>query len=279
MGKGLMGKKVGIGGSRKLEEMGSLIEKQGGMPVSRPLQGTLFLAGDELGPPLRELIQTGSDWFIFTTGIGLESLVEISDGMELKEEFLKRLQESHIAARGYKTISALKKLGVKPDVTDLDGTTRSLLDALDAFDMAGKKITIQLHGEKAPGLVDFLKEKGAETSSILPYRHVLPDLELLERTAEELLTGELDVFCFTTAVQVRVLFEFALERGFHGKLVQAFQSTMVTAAAVGKVTAEALRDEGVEKLFVPEHERMGAMIMGLGQYFMKQRVLKDGSEG
>ncbi|WP_409288092.1 uroporphyrinogen-III synthase [Peribacillus sp. SCS-37] len=279
MGKGLMGKKVGLGGSRKLEEMGSLIEKQGGMPVRRPLQGTLFLAGDELGPPLQELIQSGSDWFIFTTGIGLESLVEISDGLELKGKFLQRLQESNLAARGYKTISALKKIGIKPVVTDKDGTTRSLMDALDGFDLAGKKITIQLHGEKAPRLMDFLQEKGAETSSILPYRHVLPDAELLERTAEELLTGELDAFCFTTAVQVRVLFEFARERDIHGELVKAFQTARVTAAAVGKVTAEALRDEGVGKLFVPEHERMGAMIMGLGQYFLKAEGIQDESKG
>ncbi|MDF2790543.1 MAG: uroporphyrinogen methyltransferase, partial [Neobacillus sp.] len=41
----------------------------------------------------------------------------------------------------------------------------------------------------------------------------------------------------------------------------------ILAVAVGKVTAEALREEGVEKMLVPEHERMGAMIMELSQYY------------
>ena len=39
------------------------------------------------------------------------------------------------------------------------------------------------------------------------------------------------------------------------------------ATAVGKVTAEALREEAIERIVVPEHERMGAMIIELAHYF------------
>lgn len=38
MGKGLLGKRVAIGGSRKTEEISTIIEKQGGIPVIRPLK-------------------------------------------------------------------------------------------------------------------------------------------------------------------------------------------------------------------------------------------------
>lgn len=39
------------------------------------------------------------------------------------------------------------------------------------------------------------------------------------------------------------------------------------AAAVGKVTAEALREEGITRLLAPEIERMGAMIVELTKYY------------
>ncbi len=43
---------------------------------------------------------------------------------------------------------------------------------------------------------------------------------------------------------------------------EAFEK-QVLAAAVGKVTAEAIRDEGVKRVLAPDIERMGAMIIEL----------------
>ena len=48
MGKGLEGKHVILGASRKTEEMSTLIEKQGGTASVRSLQGTVFKAGVEI---------------------------------------------------------------------------------------------------------------------------------------------------------------------------------------------------------------------------------------
>lgn len=44
----------------------------------------------------------------------------------------------------------------------------------------------------------------------------------------------------------------------------------VLAVAVGKVTAEALKEEGVSRILAPALERMGAMIIELSQYMKKQ---------
>lgn len=48
MSKGLAGKTIAICGTRKTEEMRTLVEKQGGQAVIRSLQGTVFLAKEEL---------------------------------------------------------------------------------------------------------------------------------------------------------------------------------------------------------------------------------------
>ena len=80
--------------------------------------------------------------------------------------------------------------------------------------------------------------------------------------------GSVDAVCFTTAIQVRSLFDYAREKGYL-KEIQAIFKDKTVATAVGKVTAEALVEEGIERIVVPQHERMGAMIIELVHYFEK----------
>jgi uroporphyrinogen-III synthase len=263
MAKGLTGKRVAIGSSRKTEEISKLIEKQGGVPIVRSLQGTVFLAEREVGPVLEKLVKEGTDWAIFTTGIGTETLLDIAEKQGIKQQFINMIQQAKIASRGYKTLSTLKKLGIMPAAVD---ETKSLIKSLESFDFKGKRVTIQLHGEKAPMLIKFLEEKGADVSLILPYQHIPPETETVVKLCEELLEQKLDAVCFTTAIQVRSLFDFAREKDCVAGLLTSFKGNTL-AVAVGKVTAEALREEGVEHMLVPDHERMGAMIIELSRYY------------
>jgi uroporphyrinogen-III synthase len=266
MSKGLTGKRVAIGASRKTDEISTLIKKQGGDPIVRSLQGTVFLAEEEVGPNLNKIVKEGTDWAIFTTGIGIETLLDIAGKLGVKQQFITIIQQAKIASRGYKTLSTLKKLGIYPAAQDEDGTTSSLIKSLEKFDLTGKRVMVQLHGEKAPSLINFLEEKGADITLILPYQHIPPAEETVATLCGELLEEKLHAICFTTAIQVRSLFNFAREKDCVDSLLTSF-NRHILAVAVGKVTAEALREEGVEKMLVPEHERMGAMIMELSQYY------------
>ncbi|MBM7691288.1 uroporphyrinogen-III synthase [Peribacillus deserti] len=266
MGKGLAGKRVGIGGSRKTEEISALIQKQGGEASVRSLQGTVFLAEREVEPEMQTFINEGADWIIFTTGIGIESLFSLSEKLNVKEAFLQRIIEANVAARGYKSFAVLKKAGIVPVAVDDDGTTRGLIRALENEDFRGKKVVIQLHGDPAPALTKFFKDQGSIVSTILPYRHIPPEQESVKKLCSELMEHQFDAFCFTTAVQVRSLFTYGREFGITSQLLNAFNGP-VMAVAVGKVTAEALFEEGVEKYLVPENERMGAMIVELSRYY------------
>lgn len=266
MGKGLAGKRIAIGGSRKTEEISTLIEKQGGIPFLRPLQGTVFLAEKEVEPDLQTFVREGADWVIFTTGIGTETLLNLTETLGIKEQFLSIIHQTKVATRGHKTLSTLKKLGIKPVAVDGDGTTRGLIRSLENFDFSGKRVMVQLHGEPALTLIKFLEERGASVSRILPYQHIAPESEVVGKLCEELLNNELDAVCFTTAIQVRSLFDFAREKRCLTGILNSFQGD-VLAVAVGKVTAEALMEEGVGRLLAPEHERMGAMIIELSRYY------------
>lgn len=78
------GKRIALCASRKLDEMTTLIEKQGGTAIIRPAQGTVFSKGSELGEEMRTVIAMRPDWIVFTTGIGFEALLEAAD----REEWL-----------------------------------------------------------------------------------------------------------------------------------------------------------------------------------------------
>lgn len=269
MGKGLTGKRIVIAGTRKTDEITALIEKQGGSAVVRPLQGTVFLAEKEVEPDLRKFVHEGADWVILTTGIGTDTLIDLAAKMGIQDGFLKIINEAKIASRGYKTLAVIKRLGITPVAVDDDGTNRGLVRALEKIDFTGKRVMVQLHGEAAPALIRFLEKKGAVVQQILPYQHTPPQAETVEQLCQELLHNEVDAVCFTTAIQVKSLFDYARENGYINEIVTAFNTNMV-AVAVGKITAEAIREEGIERLVAPELERMGAMVIELSHYYEEE---------
>lgn len=266
MKKGLTGKKVAICGSRKIEEISTLIEKQGGIPLVRPLQGTVFFAENEVEPDVIKFVEEGADWVIFTTGMGFEALLNLAGKWNVEDPFLQRIRNAKVASRGYKTLAALRKLAIEPIVVDEDGTTKGLVAALENFNFSGKRVMLQLHGEEAHVLTNFLQNQGAIIQKILPYQHIPPEEKVVAQLCEDLQSQECDAVCFTTAAQVHALFDYARKQHIHKDIVKCF-SGKTLAAAVGKVTAEALREEGVDKLLVPEKERMGAMVVELSQYY------------
>lgn len=262
----LKGKRIVLCASRKLDEMTTLIEKQGGIPLVRPAQGTVFSKEEELTQEIRDIIRMKPDWMMFTTGIGVETLLEAAERGGVKEQWLETIQQAKIAVRGYKTVAALKKIGVSFVAESDDGTTRGLIRSLQSFSFTGKRVVVQLHGDTAPTLKQFLLECGALYTELLPYRHVAPDDDVLETLYDEIVEQQVDAVCFTTAMQVRFFFSFAKEKKDVERLRRAF-SEKVVACAVGKVTAEALSEEGIDRIVSPELERMGAMIVTLAKYF------------
>ncbi|MNV84164.1 bifunctional uroporphyrinogen-III synthetase/response regulator domain protein [compost metagenome] len=59
--------------------------------------------------------------------------------------------------------------------------------------------------------------------------------------------------------------EYARENGKLEQLLHAFEQE-VLAVSVGKITSQALKEEGVQRIIMPEHERMGSMFVELGRY-------------
>ncbi|MFC0272733.1 uroporphyrinogen-III synthase [Metabacillus herbersteinensis] len=262
----LAGKKVALLGPRRAEELSVLVKNLGGIPLLRPAQGTVYVDDSNVESEINNLVEGKYDWLLFTTGIGLTRLHETASKMGIEAKFLTALQTSKVAARGYKTINALKKLDVKPHARDDDGSTLGLIRGLEAFDLRSCKVALQLHGDPAPHLIEFLQSQGADYHEILPYQHIPPQPEVMEQLVAEILQGEVDAVNFTSRPQPRFLFAYAREKGLLDEVLQAF-SEKVIAVSVGKVTAQALKEEGVTRIVIPENERMGSAIMELVKYY------------
>lgn len=269
--KKLEGKRIAIVASRKVEEQSTIVKNLGGEPVLRPAQGTVFLSDTaDIEAGITKVMEGYFDWVILTTGVGLETLVKISREMGAEAAFLAALRNVKIAARGYKTVNMLKKLDLTAEVRDTDGSTAGLVQALAAHDLKNARVALQLHGDPAPLLVEWLQKQEAAFHEILPYKHIPPETEVLEQLLQDILEGQVDAVSFTSTPQARFLFAYAKEQGVKDLLVAAFE-TNVIALSVGKVTAQALREEGVARIVIPENERMGSALMTLAKYYDEHR--------
>jgi len=264
----LEGKIIAATGPRKAEELSRMIAKFGGSTVIRPAQGTVFLDDSRIEEQLRALIKKPADWLLLTTGVGTEALLDIAGKLGLAEPFMDALRSMKLAARGYKTAGTLRKLGLAPLVRDNDGTTAGMLQELSVFDLNGCRVALQLYGDPAPRITGSLEKMGAVCEELLPYRHTPPERDTVELLIDEIVNAKLDAVAFTSTVQARYVMAAARKTGLYDDVLSAF-SADVLAVAVGKLTAESLMEEGIERVLFPEEERLGSMVVAMSRYYRR----------
>ncbi|MCP1145061.1 uroporphyrinogen-III synthase [Lysinibacillus endophyticus] len=268
---GLENKRIALLGTRKIEEQSAIIVQLGGSAVHRPAQGTIFFDAAVIEPEIDKIINGKFQWAIFTTGIGFEKLFEIAKDAGKEDSLLAALQNLKIAIRGYKTANALKKRGLNPIVRDDDGSIVGLIRQLEAQQLSNQSIAVQLYGEPHSELIDWLIERNNTVQEILPYEHIPPQTEVLEKLLNEILSNELDAVSFTSTPQVKYLFKYAVAQHKNKELLEAFE-TNVIALSVGKVTGKVLKEYGVNRVIMPQDERMGSALMTLNKYYKEVEI-------
>jgi uroporphyrinogen-III synthase len=262
----LNGRTIALLGARKTEELSKIVHNLGGVPLVRPAQGTVFLDDSHLEEDVTHLLAGEFDWIILTTGVGTELLYKTAVKMEAGDRFIEALKMMKIAARGYKTVNMLKKFGLQPAVRDDDGSTAGLVRNLEGHLNGGSKAALQLHGDPAPLLMNWLDEQKVEHKEILPYEHIAPETKTMYLLIQEILDGKIDSVVFTSAPQPRNLMKFAREQGVENKIIDRFESDVI-ALAVGKVTAQVVLDEGITRVIYPEDQRMGSAMVELVKFY------------
>ena len=248
------------------EQLTKLLEREGATVISCPLVRETPLEESEGPRRFIELCETTVvDYVVFFTGVGVDLLFRAINRPDV-------LSRSKILARGPKAVAALKRAGVQIDMVADQPTSEGILQTLARHDLQGKSVLIQLYGEENPEICSALEAMGARVTAISLYRYSFAsDHAAVDQLLKNVLAGDVDAICFTSAHQIRFLMDAAVADGRDGALRNRLRDGVVIVA-IGEVTARALEAAGLNAQVIPQDPRMGPMVRALAEFFDQRRT-------
>jgi uroporphyrinogen-III synthase len=233
---------------------------------------------DSLIIETRRLIAAQPEVVLVTTGYGMRRWFEVADVAGLGAELTATLEAARIFARGPKAHGAVRAAGLlDAQTSDLD-TTASLVDTVIAAGLSDRRVAVQLHGYTDEVALSRLAEISDRVMTVTPYRWVQPHPpDRLTRLIKAACQRQLEALTFTSAPAAAATLEAAEALDVRLEFVRAL-SDYVASAAVGPVTAEPLRDAGIDPV-VPDRHRLGALVRLVSEQLTErhiQRFQRDG---
>lgn len=256
--------------SRRAVEAGKLIRTFGGEPLTAPAMREIPVSSDGPVMEFAEALMAGAfDLVIFTTGVGVRSLIEKVSAHIDRETFLTALRSVKIAARGPKSSSALRESGIPITVIAREPFTwRALMQAMEekfGNELTGMNVAVQEYGTSNPELLTALAERSVSITRVLVYQWALPeDVQPLREAVIALAHGHVDVVLFMNAGQVVHLFLMAERMGYTDALYEGFRSTVI--GSIGPSTTEGLSMCRLVPDFEPSQSKMGFLIKEIAEH-------------
>jgi uroporphyrinogen-III synthase len=257
----LLGRRIAVPETRQADRLAAMLAAQGAEVAACPLVGIVDAPDPApVAAWLDRFVAAPPDDLVLYTGEGLYRLLRLAGRSGIEAGFRDALARTRTITRGPKPARALRELGLEPDLRAEPATTEGLVALLAAQDLMGRRIGVQLYPDAGGRLLDFLGSAGAIADPVVPYSYV-PEAadDRVATLIDEMAAGAFDAAAFTSAAQVRRLFEVAQLRGQQDRLRAGLGRTAV--AAVGPVVAAELRRRGVAVAIAPE-----------AAYFMKPLV-------
>jgi uroporphyrinogen-III synthase len=233
---------------------------------------------DSLVTETRKLIAARPDVVLVTTGYGMRRWLEVADAAGLGAELTAVLEEARIFARGPKAHGAVRAAGLLDAQTSGLDTTASLVDAVIDAGLLGRTVAIQLHGYTDEVALTRLAKISSCVLTVTPYRWMQPNPpDRLIRLIKAVCQRQLEALTFTSAPAAAATIEAAEVIGVRREFVQA-HSDYVASAAVGPVTAEPLREAGIDPV-VPDRYRLGALIRLVTEELTSRHIQRFQTDG
>ncbi|HUK19809.1 MAG TPA: uroporphyrinogen-III synthase [Bryobacteraceae bacterium] len=246
--------------SRRAQEIGELIRRQGGEPFVAPSMREAPLQDNGAAFTFAERLFAGEfDMVVLLTGVGTRQLQRVLASRYGETAFADALRRVTLVARGPKPVAALREMGLSPAVVAPEpNTSRELLDALHG--RPERRIAVQEYGRSNPELLEALRARGAEVLSVHVYQYDLPeDAAPLREAARRLAAGEFQAALFTTAIQIVHLARVASEMGIEAETLAGLRRCFI--GSIGPTTTEALEEFGIHPNLEPSHPKMGLLVM------------------
>jgi uroporphyrinogen-III synthase len=251
--------------SRMSRELARLVEKHGGEPLCVPaVREHHELDTDTAGRLITALANGEYDVAVFMTGVAVSMLFEIGERIGRRPDLVAGLRHVTTVCRGPKPTAALRGFGVPPTVSAKESyTSAEVIDAFADLELRGKRVILFHYGERSESLAETLLARQAVLHEQWLYRWHLPeDLTGLQRLVTDILEGKVDALAVTCQIQFRHLYQVAEGMGAERDLVRALNGRVVVAA-VGPTCSAILQSHGVRVQVVPEHPKMGPLIVTL----------------
>ena len=262
-------------------ELARLVERHGGEAVCVPaLEDVPEVAPEAASRLVTSLVSGQYEVAVFMTGVTVSLLFELAERIGRRPELVAALRGITTVCRGPKPTAALRGFGVTPTLTALDAfTSAEVIDALASIELKGRHVLLFHYGERSESLAETLAARQAIVHEQWLYRWRLPaDTSGLERLVTSIVGGQVDALAITCQIQFRHLYQVARSLGLEQDLVRALNARMVVAA-VGPNCRAVLETHGVDVHVVPEHPKMGPMIVTLMRYLQLGAHVPRGAAG
>ena len=266
--------KVALLEARMSHELARLVEKHGGDPVCVPALEEVHETGVEQVTQLIAAVCAGAyDVAVFMTGVTVSILFERAERIGRRPELVAALRAITTVCRGPKPTAALRGFGVTPTLSALESfTSAEVIDAVAGVELKGRRVLLFHYGERSESLAETLLARRAILDEHWLYRWRLPqDRSGLERLVAAIIGGQIDALAVTCQIQVSHLFQVARGLGLERDLVRALNARMVVGA-VGPTCRAALATFGVDVHVVPDHPKMGPLIVSLMRYLERKAL-------
>jgi len=253
------GKRVLSLESRRASEIAELIRRNGGEPFVAPSMREVPLAdNDAVFQFAGRLFARAFDMVVLLTGVGTRQLHRVLATRFPETAFAEGQRHVTVVARGPKPVAALREMGLTAAIVAPEPNTwRELLAATEG--RPERAIAVQEYGRPNPELLDGLRARGADVTSVRVYQWDLPeDTGPLHEAATRLAAGDFPVVLFTTGIQISHLARVARDMGIEEAVLEALRRAK--ACSIGPTTTEALEEFGIHPFMEPSHPKMGYLV-------------------
>ena len=251
----LAGKRIVI--TRAALQSSELFEKlsgSGAIPILLPLVS--FAAPEDYAPLDAALLQWSRfDWVMFTSAYAVQAVMvrAARHGRTLTKN------SPSIAVVGPATQDKARKAGFSVDHMAQTHVGVALAEELGDR-LRGKRVLLPRSDRANPDLPTALRKLGAHVTEVIAYRTLRPsdaDQQRLARVAR----GEADAILFFSPSAVHSFMELS------GRQQLKTLQDRVAMAAIGPVTARALREAGVHRIVVAAEASASAVLQALESRF------------
>lgn len=264
----LAGKRIVI--TRALEQSEALLQELAARGAIARLLPLISFGEPEDSAPLNQAIAgiAQFEWLILTSAQAVRALTERC--ADLCAPLARTNSHLHVACVGPVTAEAARSANLRVEYVAMTHNGVALANEL-GNKLQGAKVLLPRSDRANPDLPEALRRYGAEVTEVVAYRTLRP-ASVGKEELKKVLDGHVDAILFFSPSGLQHFSEIG------GKPELKILQDKLAIAAVGPVTAKALREAGVERIVVASDTTAASVIDALEKHFVAAKAAPAGAK-